>query len=215
MNPTVIAKLDTFFTQYQKQQYGKGDILIPAAEAPKGIFYLTQGHVRQYSITKDGEELTLNVFKPYAFFPASWALGIYKPAYYFEAMDNVLVYLAPKETVLTFLKTEPDVLLDLVERLYRGLDGIFLRMEQLMSGNAVQRLVTILVIMAKRFGTPAKNAVTVTLKLTHQDLGALAGLTRETVSREMIHLREKGVIDYSNTIITINNMSSLMQELSA
>jgi len=203
---TISPIIDTFFTPFPAHQYKKGTAFIRSGEEPRGIYYLKTGHVRQYVITKEGEEITLNIYKPGAFFPMAWAVDVYIDHYYFEAMDEVEVRIAPREDTVSFIKREPEVLFDLLKRLYKGVDGILSRMEHLMSGKAKERLIMILIISAKRFGTHSHDLGTqieIALKLTHQDLASLAGLSRETVSREMMELKKQGILDYTNTAITI------------
>jgi CRP/FNR family cyclic AMP-dependent transcriptional regulator len=212
-NPVVAQKTEEFFIQFPLIHYKKGEVLIRAGEEPKGIYFLKQGHVRQYTITKNGEEITLNIYKPGAFFPMAWVVTDYSNVYTFESMDDSDVYVAPKVDILEFIKKEPDVLFDLLQRLYSGLEGVLSRMEHLMSGNARGRLMTILVISAKRFGDAQQDNVLINLKLTHQDLASMSGLTRETVSREMMALKQEGLIDYTNTLITIQNLKELEKNL--
>lgn len=208
--------VDAFFSGFPAHEYFKGAILIRAADEPKGIYYLKSGHIRQYVITKEGEEITLNIYKPGAFFPMAWAVNAYPNHYYFEAMDDSVVRIAPKEDAVEFVKNEPDVLFDLLQRLYIGLDGVLSRMEHLMSGKARERLITILIISAKRFGrhNTGRDAITIDLRLTHQDLASLAGLSRETVTREMMELKQSGLLDYTNTAISIQNITDLEKAVS-
>lgn len=212
MDDVVQQKLEAFFTQFKTQQYKKGEIVIRADDNPSGIFYLQQGTVKMYLISRNGDELVLNLFKPIAFFPMSWGINETDNPYYFEAMDNVVVNRAPREKVLAFLKENPDVVLDLLARLYRGLDGVLTRMAYLMAGNAYARLITELLITAKRFGTVGKEGVKFTI--TEKDLSASAGMTRETVSREMKRLKEKGLVTFQRNELQIKSIEALEKELS-
>jgi len=213
MDTKIVEILDKFFERYPSQEFGKGDILISAGDEPKGIFYLRSGNVRQYVINKNGEEMTLNIYKPNTFFPMAWALNAYSNSYYFEVMNDIEVCVAPKKQVVIFVKREPKVLFDLLKRVYIGLDGVLSRLEFLMSGTARQKLITILVISAKRFGEVKKGYIVIILKLTHQDLASLAGLSRETVSREMMSLKKNRLMDYTSTSITVYNIGDLENEL--
>lgn len=210
---TLSQRTKDFFLQFSPKIYKKGQIIIDLDNQQKKIHYIESGHVRQYVITKDGKDATLNIFKPGAFFPMALIVEDYKNSYIFEAMDEVTVRISDYEKVITFLKKEPDILLDLLQRLYRGIEGLLLRLENLMSGDAKKKLITILIISAKRFGKTTNNEIHVTLKMTHQDLANLTGLTRETISREMINLKQKNFIDYANTEIIIKDMFSLENEL--
>lgn len=207
MDKQIINKLNQFFGKYPGIKFKKNEILIKAGDEPKGIFYLINGNVRQYSIDNEGNEATLNIYKPHTFFPMSYAVGEYKNNNFFEAIEEVEVKKAPKNELLKFIKKEPEVMLDLLRRLYRGLEGVLSQLRILMSGTARQKLITVLLISAKRFGT--------SLKFTHQDLANMAGISRETVSREMNTLKKQNLVDYSGSFITFFDINNLEGELSS
>jgi CRP-like cAMP-binding protein len=209
----VAKKIKTFFVQFPSRIYKKGDVLIHPEDEAKQIYYLERGHVRQYTVTKDGEDLTINVYKQGAFFPMAYVVDGYKNTYIFEVMDSSSLRVAEFKTVVAFIKQQPDVLFNLLQRLYSGMSGVLSQVEQLMSGNARKRLLTALLISAKRFGQAKEADIHIPLKFTHQDLAALTGLTRETVSREMIKLKQEGLIEYANILITVKNIQKIEEEL--
>lgn len=207
----IIRKLNNFFNNFDKHQYQKGEIIIRSGEAPKGIFYLQRGFVRQYSISEKGDEVTLNLYKPHTFFPMMWALNNTPNNYYFETLTATSVAIAPRDKVVTFIKNEPEILYDLTKRLYKGIDGILKRMEYLMSGDAYKKLIVILLISRERFATSDKK-LAISLKLTHKELAAQAGISRETVSREMKKLEKRGLVSYNRNLITIRNLKKIEKE---
>lgn len=213
MDKNVQNKLEKFFQKYKFIKYKKREILIRADDPPPGIFYLKEGIVRQYVISKNGDDLTLNIYKPYAIFPMAYAINNSIPTHYFEAMTEVSVFRAATEDVLQFVKKEPDVLLDLLSRIYRGLEGLFLRMEHLMMNDAQARLLTELIIYSRRFGKLKGNSIIVDLKLTQKDLAAQSGIARETVGRVLKSLKDKGIINFRNKILVIKNLQKLEEEL--
>ncbi|MBP9718914.1 MAG: Crp/Fnr family transcriptional regulator [Candidatus Levybacteria bacterium] len=211
MNQIISEKIDIFFTQYKKYSYKKGEILIRAGDNPSGIFYFKKGYVKQYAISQRGEEVVVNVFKPIAFFPMSWAMNETPNEYFFEVITDIEVWKAPREEVIAFIKDNPDVLYDLMRRVYKGTDGILTRMTYLMAGNAYARLVTELIIQAKRFGK--KDETTVMLQISEKDLAAQSGMTRETVSREIHTLKAKGLVIFEKNILTVVDIQKLEEEL--
>jgi len=211
MDNLIAKKLEAFFTQFRHQQYKKGEILIRADDNPSGVFYLKKGYVKEYAISKKGDELVVNVFKPISFFPMTWAINDTSNTYYFEAMTAVDVWRAPREKTIEFLKSEPEVLYNLTSRIYKGLDGVLTRMTYLMAGNAYARVVTELIIQAKRFGE--KNGILVKLVFSETDLAAQSGMTRETVSREVKILKEKGLVEFNKRILVIKDLRKLENEL--
>lgn len=209
----IVDKLDTFFKKYPSFKFEKGSILIRAGDDPPGIFYLQQGKVRQYTISKQGDEQTLNIYKPISFFPMMWAINDTHNLHYFEAMTPVSIFRAPKEDVLTFVKKEPDVMFDLLRRLYKGMEGLLIRMEYLLSGNAYAKLITILLISARRFGVESAEGTRIELRHTEKDLATQAGISRETVSREIQILKNKGLLVYNRKSLIISDIAKLEEEL--
>lgn len=213
MDAVVKTKVDAFFEKHKRQTYKKGELLIRADDDPAGIFYLTQGIVRQYAITKDGDEQTVTLYKTPSFFPMMWALANLPNTYYFEAMTQVTVWRAPKDDVLAFLRAEPDVLLDLTTRLYRGMHGLLTRIQYLQTGNAMANIVFAILNTAHRFGEHQSSNKATTLRITHRELAALTGLTKETISREMTKLEAQGLVKNTNHVVTIPNIKLLEDAL--
>lgn len=207
----VSETIKTFFRQFKEQSYKKGEVMIRAQESPPGIFYIEEGLIKVYAISQKGNEHVVNVFKSGAFFPMSWALNDTPNKYFYEAVMPVVVRKIPKEKVLSFIKEDPEILLDLLQRVYRGTDGLLQRIDSLMNGNAYFQLITEIHIYAKRFGVRKGDAVE--MKITEMELAQLAGLTRETVSREMKKLKDKNLVTFSKNMLEIPNSALLEEEL--
>lgn len=214
MDKDVSKKVEDFFTQFKKQTFRKGEILIRVDDDPAGIYYLTEGIVKKYAISNKGEELTVNIFKPFAFFPMSWAVNLSPNTFFYEAATAVTVWRAPREEVVKFVKENPDVLYDLLQRVYRGTDGMTQRLFYLMAGSAYTRLLIELIIHIKRFGTKDEKTGTISVTISEKDLAAQAGMTRETVSREMKKLKNRELLTFANGKLTVANIEVLEAELS-
>lgn len=214
MEETISQKIEAFFKQYKKQTFRKGEIIIRADDDPAGIYLITEGIVKKYAISRRGEELIVNLFKQNAFFPMSWIMNKTHNTFFYEAMTDVTVWRAPGDDVVAFVKSEPDILYDLMQRVYRGTDGMLMRMVYLMSGSAYTRLITELLISARRFGVKDEKTGAVTITITEKDLGAQAGMTRETISREMKTLKAQGFLKFEKGKLTINDLNKLEEQLS-
>lgn len=213
MPPKILQKLENFFSRYKNISFEKGQVIIGADGEPSGIFYLKQGYIRQHSLSALGKDKAVNIFKPPSFFPMIWALTDAANSYYFEAMSDGSGFLAPKDEVVEFVKKNPDVLLNLTERVMIGVSGLLNIMEQMMFDSAYHKLIGLLLIFARRFGKRKGREVVFNLKLTHQDIASFIGSIRETVSVEMQNLKKKGLIEYHGSIIEVKNLEALEKEL--
>lgn len=211
MDEIIKAKVEAFFKNYQHRQYRKGEVLVRADEDPPGVFYVVSGKVRQYDITEQGTVVIVNIFKPPAFFTMSWAINQTPNAYFFEAMEPVELWLAPRQETVDFIRGNPDVQFNLLSRLYRGTDGLLLKMTHLMAASAYSRAMLELIIAAKRFGKPSSRGE-IKLDVTAAELAGRTGLTRETVSRELQKLKAKKLIRVSLGTIVIPSLAMLEEE---
>lgn len=213
MSSEIANKINDFFEKYKLQYFNKGQILVHGGKDPGGVYYIVGGQVRQYDIAESGDEIVLNVFKPPAFFPMSWAINHTPNAYFFEAFTNVIVRYAPAADAVKFLHDNPDVTFDLLSRVYRGTDGMLARMSHLMQNSARGRILFELANNALRFGRPHEDG-SYTLSIRETELAARAGLTRETINREMRKLKKGGLVDVTTHGIRILNLDAIRQEAS-
>jgi CRP-like cAMP-binding protein len=163
-----------------------------------------------YQIFENGRELTLNIFKPGTYFPMIWAFSGQTNRYYFEAFSSAKVFIAPKDSVIKLLRSDPEILFDLTSRLVTGFGKLLSNVEQLLCANASQRITCTLVILANRFGKAVSdNRILITLSLSHEDIANLSNLTRETTSIEMKKLMDQKLITYTRRKIFIESLEKL------
>lgn len=213
MEVSVSDKVEHFFEKFSLRKYAKGQILLLSGDHSENIYFLLEGKVKVYDVNYRGDEVILNVFKPGAFFPMSQAINKDSSnPYIYEAETDIMLRQAPNDAVVSFIKDNPDVMFDLLSRVYKGADGLLGRMAYLMSSSARSRLMYELLIEIKRFGKEiAQNKWEI--HISEKDLGARAGLTRETVSREMQKLKKENLITAESKRFIINDFELLQTKL--
>jgi CRP-like cAMP-binding protein len=202
-----------FYEQFILRQYKKGEMLIRADDDPQGIFCLTKGYVRQYTISKSGLELTLHILKPTSYFPMVWAINGTPNVYFFEALTAIEVGRAPREQVVNFIKDKPTVIFELVSELLEDYAETLTRVEHLVFSDAYRRVISVLIYIAKHFGERHEKSVVVRHRFTQQDIATLVGVARETASNEMTKLEKKGLLTYVDHSILFKSIKNLNSEL--
>ena len=200
-------RVSDFFSGHLERNYKKGQILLLNGEPVRDIFYLLEGKVKQYDVTYRGDEAVVNVFKPRAFFPMSLAINGGESRFIYEAETDIRVKQAPAGLVVAFVRANPDIIFDLLSRVYLGIDGLLERMTQLMANSAKSRLLFELVTEARRFGTVKDGECH--MAIHEKELGARAGLSRETVSREINKLKKDGLLRLEKQGIVIKDLKAL------
>ena len=209
MNKFIVGKLDGYFAGHKLSSFKKGAALVILGEEPEAVFYLKEGYVRMSTILLSGNELTLNIYKPGSLFPMFWALGDVANNYAFEAMTEAQIYKVPKSEVTKYLQENPDVSFDLIKRILAGVDGLLTNYHHLLVGDADSRVASAILIAAKRFGDETKEGTLIDLKLTHQDIANLAGISRETASIAIGKLLREEILKQTKRKFVVLNMNKL------
>lgn len=192
MASEVERKIEEFFAGYELKSFDKSHILVYAGDEPPGIFNLVKGQVRQYDISDQGDKMVVNVFRPPAFFPMSWAINKTPNQYFFETATAGAYRLAPPEDAVRFLRTNPDVTLDLLKRVFLGTDVLQRRMTHLMGGSAKTRILYELLLEGRQFGQKQSDGACI-IAMHVNELAARTGLSRETVSRSIAKIKDLGI----------------------
>ena len=214
-NNNKTKEFEIFYKQFKLRSYKKGEILIRSDDDPQGIFCLTNGYVRQYTLSKAGIELTLHILKPISYFPMVWAINGTPNVYNFEALTDVEVGRAPKDKVVNFIKDKPKVIFELMSELLEDYAETLTRVEHLVFSDAYRRVISVLLYIAKHFGDNDGKQIRVGNRFTHQDIATLVGVARETASIEMVKLEKKGLLDYSDHLMMFKSIPNLELELSS
>lgn len=204
--------LESFSKQFKSMLFRRKET-IPGSDDLNRIFYLNQGFIRLYTVSKDGSELTLHIFSPSSIFPILWDK---KPnsEYYFESLTPVEVYSYGREKLKQFIAEKPAANLEIIRQLTFFSESTIRKLEFKIFGDAYQQVVAIILNLAECFGKVGRGGSTIIAYwFTHQDIASLAGLSRERVTIEINNLQSKKLISYESHFITIPKIELLKEEL--
>ncbi|HEX3568625.1 MAG TPA: Crp/Fnr family transcriptional regulator [Candidatus Saccharimonadales bacterium] len=212
--PIDMSILVDLFHQGTKLTYGKGEFLIRPGGAPPGIFYIENGLVKAYDITKYGEENLLILRKDGEILGLTWAITGEDRHIIYAALAPTTVWQITRDQFVNFLHTRPEGGLPLIHMLvemYRLHSERILNLEY---RTVRERLISFLLSTARRFGhTHLDGTVTITVPLRHQDIASSISATRETTGRELNALEHRGLLKIEQSIITLRNIAALQKHL--
>ncbi len=214
MNKGLNTKLNKYFSKHKKIFYKKGSAIIRAGEEPSGAFFLKKGYVKMSYVFENGVEIIFNIFKPGSLFPIIWFVGEVDNSYDYQAMTDIEVFKSPKAEVLKLLDENPDILFNLTKRIVIGFDGLLLNIRHILFGNSLVRVSSAIYIMVKRFGRREKGGkFFIKIKLTHQDIASLSGISRETASIAIKKLERGGIITQKKGYFLVNDIKKLEESI--
>lgn len=205
--------VEMFRTRGVKQSYRKGDFIIRSGEVPPGFFYIHEGLVKAYSMTKYNEENLLIIRKQNEFFPLIWAITGQERKVIYQALAPTTVWKISRTAFLEHIEKKPDALaplLDMSIEMYRlHSERIF----NLQYRTVRERLLSFLLTMADRFGQESTDGLQIVAPLRHQDIASSINATRETTSRELSALERKGLLTNKQSLIVLKNIDAIKRYL--
>ncbi len=202
--------LDIFFKQFKPLLFRRKET-ITGSDNLNRIFYLNQGYIRLYTISRAGTELTLHIFPPSSVFPILWNAQINE--YYFESLTPVEIYPCEINKLQQLISEKPATNSELFTQLSLFSQKAIRKLEFKIFGDAYQQVAATILDLVECFGKKSKAGTVISYWFTHQDIASLAGLSRERVTIEMNNLLKQKLISYDSHFITIPNLESLKSEL--
>ncbi len=196
-----------------KQTYKKGEFIIRPGETPPGIFYIHNGLVKAYDITKYNEENMLIIRKEGELFPLIWAVTGQERNVIYEAIVPTTTWQISRETFLEYLSKNPKGLvpvLDMTIEMYRLHSERIFNLEY---RTVRERIISFLHTMSQRFGVETDKGLLINVPLRHQDIASSINATRETTSRELAVLERRGLLTSKQSMITIIDHEGLHKYL--
>jgi CRP/FNR family cyclic AMP-dependent transcriptional regulator len=207
--PQVLAFVN-LFKKGTKLSYKKGEYIIRPGETPNGVFYIEEGLVKAYNISKYGEENLLIIRKDHEIFPLIWSITQQEREVIYQTLSPTVVWRINRDEFVAFLEQHPDALppfIDMVLEMYRLHSERILNLEY---RSARERVISFLLTMSDRFGKNSKeNSIIIDVPLRHQDIASSINTSRETTSRELAYLERKGMITNTSSYITLCDVKQL------
>lgn len=205
MDTNLKKKLTTYFSGHKLAKYRKGEIILKPGESPGYVGFIKTGFVRVYTLSEEGQEITMPFFKPILYFTSIYSLIEMRNRFYFEAMTPVEIYQVPVKEMDDFLAKEPDVKTGVINNVLTAFIDLVEQMGILLSGNAYTKVATMVLLLAGRTEDDDNNYEKINFGITHKLIASLTGLTRETVTLQMIRLEKEGlIINKSKKVVVVD-----------
>jgi CRP-like cAMP-binding protein len=211
MNEKIKKQLITFFNKYKLIKYKKGQIILKPGEKIPGILFDKSGYVRVYTISKDGKEITLPMLRPMFFCSLVDSLLGKENKYYIEAITPVELWIAPEKEFMDFIKTDNDLYDKLTKVMLSDFIDLTNNVSQLIFGDAYTKIAGLIYSMSEKFGESKGKETIIGFNTPHRMLASMTGLTRETVTLQLLKLQKEGHLYNKGRRIVVRDMNKLKE----
>ena len=191
--------------------YQPGDAIYNEGEYGDALYVLISGVVKLFRPYSGSKEATLRLLKPWDIFGHLAFAGEAMQRAYAEAVTECKITKVPKIFMERAIRREPRAALKMMTLLELRLVQYEELVKCLLPRETEMRLANLLPILARKFGERGDDgrSVTIDLRLTHQDLAAMVASTRESVTKVLNEMRNRGIVEIEGGRITLKDYSAL------
>jgi len=176
------------------KSFSKNQIILREEQTSQFMYMILEGEVRVVQTTDEGKEIIVTVHQSGDFFgELSLIDGKTAPAAVYAA-KNCVTAIISKEDFFSLLLSQNKVLERLLKILCSRLRDAMKKIQILNFNNASQRIKMLFLMLAESYGEKVSEGTVLKLKLIHQNIAAMTGLSRETVTRILDKWQKSGEV---------------------
>jgi len=193
------------------RQFAPGELLYSPPQPMETLFILKQGRVRIFRVSRDGRALTTAIITPGTIFGEMLLLGQQMHDNFAEALDKVTVCVMSRSDVQRFLLSDSRIAARISEILGNRVSQLERRLSDTVFKSVPQRIATTLCLLA---GQEPRRLLGrgIQIHLTHEQVAALAGTSRETTTKILNEYADQGLVHLGRGRITIADLPRLAAE---
>lgn len=189
-----VTEIGKLFHLGRKLSYKKGEIIQHANETPKGVYFLAEGMVKEYTLAKNGAQHFNIMYQPGEVFSIMWAFLDVHQNVFREAYTDIVVYVLPPKKLEDALFSNKALLKEFTFMQMEQMYFLKSRVENLAFSNAYDKVAYCLLYFIGRYGEHHDDGWYLNIPFRHQHIADSLSMTRETASRMISRMEKRGLI---------------------
>ncbi len=185
----------------------KKDFVFMEGDLTKFLYFIVSGKVKTYKTNEWGKEYITEIHGEGDFFGHLALLDESKYKESAVAIENAEIALVPQEDFFQLLYSNNDVSLKFIKFITNDLVQAEEKLIKLAYDSARKRVAEALIFIFKKY--QIEDAEESTFPAHRENISAIAGISPESVSRNLTDFKEEGLIETNNGIIRILNLKKL------
>ncbi|WP_299445057.1 Crp/Fnr family transcriptional regulator [uncultured Phycicoccus sp.] len=218
-DPWCIAEVDIFADLEDREmaaiaaaapmrRFTPGDLVYSPPQPAEVLFILKEGRVRIFRVSADGHALTTAIITPGTIFGEMLVLGQQMHDNFAEALDDVTVCVLSRADVQRFLLSDPRITARILGILGARVSQLERRLSDSVFKSAPQRIAGTLCLVAEA-EPPRRLGGRPQVRLTHEQVAALAGTSRETATKVLNEYADRGLVALGRGRVAILDLAAL------
>lgn len=177
------------------KRFKKNEVILHEENTSEYMYIIIEGEAKVVQVTGEGKGIIVTMHRAGDFFgEMSLIDGKTSPATV-KATGETVTAIISKEDFYSLIHNQKKVLENLLHILSSRLRESWKKIQLLNFNDAAQRIKMLFLMLSETYGKETPRGVLLSIKLIHQDIADMTGLTRETVTRVLDRLQKSGEIE--------------------
>jgi CRP/FNR family cyclic AMP-dependent transcriptional regulator len=211
-----LKKVEKLFSSGRSRSYPKNQLIHYAGDPLSQIYMIKHGFIKAYTILDSGDTRTILLMSAGDIFPLAFSANFdwqnYKIRYFYQSLSDTELAVSASSDFREQLDTNLDMMNTYMMYLAASNEAIMNQLEVMKNKKAIDKVALLLPYLISKAGKKIKtNTYQLQIKLSHQEIADLSGVTRETTTTLIKELEKDGVIDqhHGNWIINTKNLEKM------
>lgn len=192
--------VERLFRQGSTKKYPKNQLIYYEGDDLSQIYLIKEGYVKVYTILDSGDTRTIFLLGPGDIFPIVFSVTMkledYKIRYFYQSLTDATVQFLQRNTFKELIESSTENMSIYLAYMAASNEAIMKQLEAMKSKKAINKVVMLLPYLISKFGERIyPNAYRLKIKLSHQEIADLSGVTRETTTTLVKQLEKRGIIE--------------------
>jgi CRP-like cAMP-binding protein len=183
--------------------HAKGETIFDETNPSRSLHLVVQGRVKIAKPLEAGGQSVVDIFNTDDFFGESSLLGSVQATERATALDSVTLMSWAAAEIEEQVERQPRLGIALMQMLVKRTLDYGERIQSFALDKTPERIISSLLHFAGRLGAQSEDGSVRVPPLTHQVISEYVGTSREIVTFQMNHLRQKGFLRYSRQGIQV------------
>jgi CRP/FNR family transcriptional regulator len=188
--------------------YPEGATLFVEGQACRGIYILCKGRVKLSASSKDGRALILKIAQPGEVLGLNAAMSGIPHELTAETGQPCQLNFVKADDFLKFLKQHVEACMHAAIHLSRECQQAYQQLRSFGMSSSSQRIARLMLDWS-RGDSGATTSHGIKVALTHDEIGQIIGMSRETVTRTLATLRKQHIAELHGSTLLIQNMPAI------
>jgi CRP-like cAMP-binding protein len=199
-----LEELKKIINERRTRQFKKNQVIYYEGDTGNGLYLVISGRVKTIKLAEDGRELMTGIYAADQYLGINVSLNHDAYTDTATALEDSLLCLIPKEQIEQLLNLYPEIAREFIKLLSNNIQDKEEQLLQLAYDSVRRKMAQALLRLHKQ-----QHDIDFNIRISREDLAAMAGMATETVSRTLSDFKDEKLIEKKGSVITLLNIEGL------